>query len=257
MVKTKINRLAKAPGTDRCLAILELLSQQSQGLTLSQISQSLEISKNMVFRVLNDLSVRGYVFRDDDKSFFLGKKLLQLAIPRVSEKNLVDESMSEIKALRNACGEGVGLVIPSGGEGILIYFQPSPKPIRTIYDLGIRISLYSSAPGKVFLAFGAEQERLHRLKQQSFQRLTARTITDPANLQVELEQARQDGYTVDLAEGIEGNHCVAAPVFDGDDRLLAAIVITGPSERMPEVRLPEFGQLVAATAAHITHRIKI
>jgi DNA-binding IclR family transcriptional regulator len=34
------------------------------------------------------------------------------------------------------------------------------------------------------------------------------------------------------------------------------VVITGPSDRMPEARLPEFGRQVTAAAARITNRLK-
>jgi len=85
---------------------------------------------------------------------------------------------------------------------------------------------------------------------------TPRTITDAAALTRHLEQARRDGYTTDHAEDLEGVHCVAAPVFDAGQNVVAAIVITGPSYRIPAERFPEFGRLVAATAARVTARLK-
>jgi IclR family acetate operon transcriptional repressor len=245
-----------APSSDRCLAILELLGQRSAGLSLTDIHSALGISRNMAFRVLNDLAARGYAYRDDAKSYFVGKKLLDLAAPRVDGRNLVDEAAPEIRALRDESGESVGLLVPSAAEAVLVYFQPSRRPIRTIYDLGVRIPLHSNAPGKVFLAFGDEAERRRRLESQTLRRFTPRTITDPARLEAEFEAARKNGYTLDRAEEIEGCHCAAAPVYDNEDRLVAAVVITGPSDRMPEARLPEFGRQVAAAAARITGRLK-
>lgn len=256
MKRTQINRQALAPSTDRCLTILELLSQHPEGLTLSDIHRLLGISKNMVFRILNDLSSRGYTLRNEAKLYSLGDKLLKLAVPHIGGRNLVDEAAPELKALRDLCNESTGLLVPSGHEAVLVYFQPSRQPIRTIYDLGIRIPLYCNAPGKVFLAFGDEDDRCMRLKRQSFHPFTARTITDPAKLRKQLEQACLDGYTNDQAEHVEGSHCVGAPVFDHDDNLVAAIVITGPMERIPADQFPVFGRMAAAAAARITNRLK-
>jgi DNA-binding IclR family transcriptional regulator len=236
---------------------LELLTQHPLGLTLSEIHRHLGLSKNMIFRVLNDMSARGYVFRhESDKRYFLGKRLLELAVPRVGVKNLVDEAAPEISALRDACGESVGLLVPNGAEAVLVYFQGSRHPVRIIYELGIRIALYCNAPGKVFLAFCSPAERRERLRLQTLERRSPQTITDPAALVENLEQARRDGYTVDRAEDLEGVHCVAAPVFDAENVLVAAVVITGPSYRVPLEKLPEFGTLVAAGAARITERLK-
>lgn len=256
MTATKINRKALAPSTDRCLAILELLSKHSEGLTLSDIHHMLGISKNMIFRILNDLSSRGYTNKTASKTYSLGNKLLELAVPQTAGKNLVDEAAPEIKALRDQTGESVGLLVPCDNEAVLIYFQPSRQPIRTIYDVGVKIPLYCNAPGKVFLAFGDEKERGARLKHQSFKRFTARTITDPYKLERQLEIARREGYTVDQAEEIEGSHCVAAPVFDHDGRLVAAVVVTGPLERITVAKFADYGKMAATAAARITERLQ-
>jgi DNA-binding IclR family transcriptional regulator len=250
-----VNRRALAPGTDRCLAILELLSRHPAGLSLSDIHRRLGVSKNMVFRVLADLSARGYAWRTEAKSYVLGRRLLDLAVPRIGGRSLVDEALPEIRALGDACGEGVGLLVPSDGEAVLVYFLPSRHPVRTIYDLGIRIPLHSNAPGKVFLAFGDEAERRRRMRQ-PLRRFNARTITDPATLEAHLARARKAGYTVDLAEEIEGIHCAAAPVHDAEGRLVAALVVTGPSDRVPAARLAPLGRMVAAAAGRITERLK-
>jgi len=170
----------------------------------------------MVFRVLGDLSARGYAWRTEGRRYVLGRKLLDLAVPRVGDKNLVDEAAPEIRALRDACGEGVGLLVPSG----------------------------------------AEAERRRRLDLQVLKRFSARTITDRRALEAHLRRARQRGYAVDHAEELEGVHCVAAPVYDPDGRLTAAVVVTGPSERVPVSRFDELGRRTAAAAGRITERLR-
>ena len=255
MVTTKINRKALAPSSDRCLAILELLSLHPKGLTLSDIHHLLGISKNMTFRILNDLTSRGYTHKAESKTYFLGSKLLSLSVPQAAGKNIVDESIPEIKALREATHESVGLLVPCEHEAVLIYFEPSRQPIRIIYDIGIKIPLYCNAPGKVFLAFGDERTRMARLKKQTFTRYTARTITDPARLRAELEVARQNGYAVDCAEEVEGAYCVAAPILDAEGYVVAAIVVTGPQERIPKEAFPRIGKLVVQAATRITTRL--
>jgi DNA-binding IclR family transcriptional regulator len=250
------NRRPRAPSTDCCLGILEALSQHSEGLTLSDLHRLLDVSKNMAFRILNDMTDRGFVVRDSRKVYFLSDKLLQLAIPRSVGRNLVDEATGIACALRNDCRESVGLLVPSGDQAVLVYFLPSLHPIRLIFDLGLRLPCYCNAPGKVFLAFGEEADRAERWKKQSFEARTAHTITDGVQLQRSLVQARRDGYTVDRAEDIEGAHCVAAPVFDHTDQLVAAMVIAAPSQRMPVATFPEFGQKVTASAAALSDRMR-
>jgi DNA-binding IclR family transcriptional regulator len=255
MRATPLNRKPLAPSTDRCLAILEVLSQHPEGLTLSEIHHLLGVSKNMIFRILGDMRARGYVEPDAHKSYSLGGKLLELAAPRVNGRNLVDEAAPIVRQLRDECRESVGLLVPNGGQAVLIYFQPALYPMRMTFDLGFRVDLYCNAPGKVFLAFGDSQQRRQRLNLQTLRARTPRTITDPVRLAAELELARQSGYTVDRGEDLEGAHCVAAPVFDGDRRLIAAIVIAGVSHRMSEDVLPTMGAQVAAAAGRLSERL--
>jgi hypothetical protein len=133
-IQTSLNERALAPSTDRCLAILEVLSEYPAGLTLSEMHRLLGVRKNMAFRILTDMTAREFVYRDADKTCVLGRKLLELAAPRVSGRNLVDEAAPLVRALRDDCGESVGLRVPSGGEAVLIYVQPALHPMRLIFD---------------------------------------------------------------------------------------------------------------------------
>lgn len=249
-------RRPRAPSTDCCLGVLEALSLHPAGLTLSDIHRVLSVSKNMAFRILSDMADRGFVYRDSRKAYFLSDKLLQLACPRVAGRNLVDEATSIARSLRDDCQESVGLLVPSGDEAVLIYFLPSPHPVRLIFDLGLRLQLYCNAPGKVFLAFGDEDVRGRRLAAQSLERRTAQTLTDRGRLEQDLARARREGYTVDRGEDIEGAHCVAAPVFDQDEQLVAALVIAAPSRRLPVALFSELGRKVAAAAHTLSEKLR-
>jgi IclR family transcriptional regulator, acetate operon repressor len=163
-----------------------------------------------------------------------------------------------VRDLRDACRESVGLLLPSVGEAVSIHFQPALHPIRMILDLGLRLALYRNAPGKLFPAFGDDRERRRRLlASQSLEPRMPHTVTDPAVLDREFEQARKDGYIVDCGEDIDGAHCVAAPVFDGGDRLVATLVVAAPSQRMPGTIFAERGAEVAAAARALSDRLRI
>jgi DNA-binding IclR family transcriptional regulator len=251
-----MTRQALAPATDRALAILELLGDRPDGLTLSAICRALHISTNMAFRILGDLAARGYLDRDAAKTYRLGRKLLSLAAPWVGHRNLIDEASPEMLRLRNARHEGVGLLVPSEAEAILIHFLPADRPVRTVYDLGIRIPLYANAPGKVLMAFADEHTAAQHLAAQSMRRLTATTITSRARLQKELIEVRRRGWATDRAEEVDGMHCVAAPIHGPGDTLIAALVLNGPSARLPIARFPAFGAAVRDAADRISTRLR-
>uniref|UniRef100_UPI003EBCF134 IclR family transcriptional regulator domain-containing protein n=1 Tax=Halarchaeum sp. P4 TaxID=3421639 RepID=UPI003EBCF134 len=69
------------------------------------------------------------------------------------------------------------------------------------------------------------------------------TITDEEELFAELERTRERGYAIDDEERLRGLRCVAAPILSNEDRVLGAVSIAGPTNRLQgelfEEELPE------------------
>ena len=87
-----------------------------------------------------------------------------------------------------------------------------------------------------------------------FTRYNERTLDTRAKLEAELENVRGQGYSLDLAEMIEGLHCVGAPIFNHRGHPIAAIWVTGPSFRFPESAFDRIGRKVVNAAATISRR---
>ena len=77
----------------------------------------------------------------------------------------------------------------------------------------------------------------------------------------ELAKIRKRGYAVSRNELIEGAVAIAAPVFDGSNRVVASLGVFGPSVRLPQARVDEFGPLLvregAALSAALGHAIPL
>ena len=66
---------------------------------------------------------------------------------------------------------------------------------------------------------------------------TEATITDPHKLFEELRTVGVRGFALDLEECEEGLCCAAAPVYDTDGRVVAAVSVSGPQFRLSQDRL--------------------
>ncbi|NBW96845.1 MAG: IclR family transcriptional regulator [Planctomycetia bacterium] len=143
-----------------------------------------------------------------------------------------------LKRLRDASGETVQLV----GKSLVLEQVRGTQALQVCGQVGMRAPLYSSAPGKAILAWWPDERRAAWLEATTLKRFTATTIADRASLERELASARQLGYTVDRAEGLEGIHCVAAPILDARGALLAAVTIMAPVSRLPEEKLAAAGE---------------
>jgi len=253
----EVDSAVYSPGVDRALEILERLGGTSGGLTLSELSAQLGFPKNAVFRITNTLKARGYLARDERTlQFRLTDKLLLLSRPRVEKKGLIETALPHLRRLRDETRETVQIGRRSGDEGVILEQVEGLHPLRISVDAGLRFPLYNNGPGKLLLAQLPDTERAATIRRLTLAPCTPRTITDRHELARECLRIREQGYAIDHAEADEGIHCIAAPVFDPADTLLAAIWISAPSRRLPRSQFAETAVPVKRAAARITEALR-
>lgn len=261
MVSTKVPALlpeesAASSGTDRTLAILEVLASHGHaGMTIAEIGRSLELPQNSVFRIVDTLHERGYVERDDSRRYALTGKLLDLAKPKVGDKSLAACAFEALCELRDATGETAQLAVRSQHRCVLIEQAASRQPIKVLGEVGLRIPLYSCAPGKAMLAALPPHELSEFFQHITLKKFTATTLSTKRALLADLAATRERGYSLDRAEGMEGIHCVGAVVLDGNDFPVAAVTVIGPSFRLTESSFVSVGKRCIAAANAIRQRL--
>lgn len=244
------------PNLDRALTVLELLADHVEGLGLSEIVRELGISKNSVFRITQTLLDRGYLQKDDgSKRFALSAKLLSLGYHAVSETNLVEKSLDILRQLRDTLKETVLIGTLIENELVVLEQVLGLHPFKFMLDIGMHAPVHCNAPGKCLLAYLPEESQAKILSRMQLKKYTAHTITTRKALTRELKQIVQQGYAVDLAEQVEGVHCISAPVLDRRKFPVAAIWATGPCDRMPEESFTKVAPIVREHANLISHRL--
>ncbi len=249
--------LTEAPALDRGLAILELLDAASQGMNLTEISIAIDSPKNSTSRLVQTLMARDYLERDDaTMQFRLTGKLLRLGQPRVGGISLVACSLDAMRALRDTVGETVQIGIPSGDEGVIIEKIESNRAVRIGVEHGLRFGLHNNAPGKVLLACRPAKERERTINRLKLTRSTDRTITNKDALKKECELIVKQGYAVDWGEADEGINCVAAPIRDRHNALVAMLWVSGIAGRMPKSFFATVAIAVIKAANEIERRLR-
>jgi DNA-binding IclR family transcriptional regulator len=108
--------------------------------------------------------------------------------------------------------------------------------------------------GKVLLAFMDPRERKSILSG-ALESFTPYTITRAGNLERELVKVRRRGYAIDREEITRGIMCAAAPVADGEGRVLAAISVTFPAYIDKDRGIAAEIAAVTRCASAITHQL--
>lgn len=244
------------PNLERALQLVELLAKFPTGLNITEISNHLEFPKNSTFRIAMTLLNFGYLNRDEgNKSFTLSGKFLSLGYAAVSDQNLTEKSLDIMRELRDALKETVLIGVILNQEGIVLEQIPGLYSFKFWVDVGTRFPMHTAVPSKAMLAFLPAREKQSICEKLVFKKFTEHTVTNLDDFYKILDEVKRNGYSVDCGEEVDGMHCIGAPIFDRNGYPVAAIWVTGPSDRLPASMFDTTGQTIKEHAHRISQRL--
>jgi DNA-binding IclR family transcriptional regulator len=131
----------------------------------------------------------------------------------------------------------------------------SPSIMRMVTRPGLRLPLHCTAIGKVLLSGMDETGVDGVIRERGLPRFTKNTVTERKDLVKELEKIRREGMAVDREEREIGLKCIAAPILDSRARVIAAVSISGPAQRITKKVIPTFGARVKEAGIEISRRL--
>ncbi|MDR0578768.1 MAG: IclR family transcriptional regulator [Candidatus Accumulibacter sp.] len=248
-MKEKLNS-----GVDKALNILEFISRNSKGVSLAELVKSVDIAKTTAFRILEVLRTREYVSLDQEsEKYSIGLKTLEIGLNGLIGQNIVEISIPYMQELVSTLGETSFLAVYNNGDVVYLYKQDGTRSMVTRCSLGSRRPAYCTGLGKAILA-NLPIEESERIFEKPLEKLTDKTVVDRIRLLEEFARIRSNGYAED-DEGIEyGLYCLAVPIYDYTGRVVAAISVSGPVERMNGNREKIVGKL-QSVGAMISRRL--
>lgn len=230
------------PVIDRMMEVLGALERHAGGLTIRELTVMLSQSRTTVYRILNTLQGHEVVRRSDDGAYHLGRRLLSLAAhtsTRFSEANLVAICQPHLDRLAAELGEGVKLNVLDRNEVMVLAAAQGRREYALTVAAGQRMPLHSGAAGKMLLAHQSK-DAIDELLAEPLPAYTAKTITDPHKLRVELARIRRTGCSEDQGEAGPSIHAFAAPILSRDGTLAAALSVPflagASAARVDEIR---------------------
>jgi IclR family acetate operon transcriptional repressor len=219
---------------ERIFSVLDCLSVRAAGETLSGLAKEVSAPKTSLLGLLAGMLERGVLLRDESNRYSLGPRMQELASRIVARRGLAEIAHPVLVNLARETGETalLGTLEPQGDRASYIDKVESANPIRYTVPLGTRRVLYASAIGKLLLAHQPAERIDAYLTNFRLEPLGHRTITRPEALRAELQRTREAGLSRTEDEAVEGAAAFAAPVFDGLGRVVAGVVVAGPTGRM-------------------------
>jgi DNA-binding IclR family transcriptional regulator len=240
--------------------LLEAFRDEEE-LGVTELSRRLELHKNNVFRLLATLELLGYVEQScHSDRYRLGAGCLDLGQFYLRSRSLLRHARPLLEEIAERSGESAHLAVMGEFDVVHLDGVGSDQLVGGSVRIGSRLPVHCTALGKVLL--GCSPETVHRefdRRRSDAAPLASRTpatIVDSQKLFDQLRSASLRGYAVDLEECVPGLACAAAPVYDNEGAVVAAISVSGPAFRMTEARLlDEIVPLVVDAAARLSREL--
>ncbi len=217
----------------RPLRLLQHLATASQPLTLGQLAGLMSVPKSTLMRLLDSMEANGYVLQvPAQRGYVAGSRSVELSLQILQGTNVRRDCRGVLRKLVGKLGETCNLTVQDAGRVLYIERIETTQLLRMHLDPGTWVPMHCTASGKLFLASMPLAERRHVLAQLALNRHSPRTITDPVQLERELDEIAKRGIGVDNEEFVGGMIAVAVPVRNEDGRVVAAIACHAPTARV-------------------------
>lgn len=213
------------------LRLLSCFSGERPAMRVKDLVEATGIPMPTVFRLVATLEEEGYLERTPAGMVRPGTGVLALGFAAMQGLDLVETSAATIRELAAYTGETVNLGVLYQDQ---VLFVARVARSNTILAADIRVgstvpAVFSSI-GKVILAYMPENKLRTHINDASFEGTWGpRAVRSVKALESQLEEAREYGYLVQRDEAIPGLSSLAAPIWQADATVPAAINIAVPS----------------------------
>jgi len=220
---------------DKAASVLNSL--EAGPATLAQLVASTGLARPTVHRLAVALEHHRFLARDLQGRFVLGPRLIELATA-AGEDNLLVAAGPVLGALRDHSGESAQLFRRQGEQRVCVAAAERPMGLRDSIPVGAVLAMSAGSAAQVLLAW-EEPDRLHR------------GLIGAKFSATMLAAVRRHGWAQSVSEREPGAASVSAPVRGPGGRVVAAVSISGPTERVS--RQP--GRLHAAAVVAAANRL--
>ena len=195
-------------------------------LSLSEIARLANMDKSAAQRFSNTLVQLGYLSKDPvTRRYRPGVKLADLYYTYMRGNRLAETAMPRLIEASKNFGTTVNLCELSGTDIIYTIRIPHERARYEATLPGRRVPAFCTAGGNVILANLTDQERETVLAASDLKALTPHTVCEPDAISRRIEQARANGYDIGVSQAIMDEISTAAPVFNSERRIVAAVQI--------------------------------
>ena len=236
----------------RGLDVIRVFQPRYPVMSLTAVAGAAGLARPTARRILLTLEQLGYV-RATAGGFELTPQVLELGMAYVLSRSLWEVARPHMERLVAQTHESSSIAQLDGSDIVYVARVAVPKIIALAVTIGTRFPAMQTSLGKVLLAALPPGEAERVLAEPSRSPVTARWQPQAAERAAELRAVRARGWSLTDEQLAAGIRSVAAPLRDGDGRVIAALNVTVHAAETPvDVLTGEYLPLLLATAGAIS-----
>lgn len=240
---------------ERMFTLMDVLASREEAVSLKEISEKAGLHPSTAHRILNDLAIGRFVDRAQPGSYRLGMRLLELGNLVKSRLNVRDAALVPMRELHKLTQQPVNLSMRQGDEIVYVERAYSERSgMQVVRAIGGHAPLHLTSVGKLFLAADDPQRTRAYATRTGLRGHTKNSITTLEALERELSKVRQYGQASDNEELELGVRCMAAGIYDDQNKLVAGLSISAPSGRLEDEWLPKLKETARIISEALGHK---
>ncbi|MGC6530887.1 MAG: IclR family transcriptional regulator [Candidatus Puniceispirillaceae bacterium] len=244
-------RSGHTQSVSRALRLLSRLSEEPNGMTLSELARSVGLAPSTAHRLLTTLQLERFV-RFEDSRWLVGVQSFHVGSAYLRARDVCFMARPYLRILMQDKGETSNLALIEQEQLIYLAQVESPQMMRALAKPGVNAPWSCSAVGKACLAFLPRPEAEKLIDAQGIVQMTAKSHVTEKTLWADVARVQSNYFAVDDEEHSLGLRCIAAPLFDDSSKVIGALSISGPTVRLQNNVMAAIGKSVVRVARDLT-----
>ena len=235
------------------IALMDCFSKDEPYLGVRKAARMTGLPTSTVGRTMASLKEVGLLTQDmDTRQYTLAGKVLAWAEVYSATLDVRRVAQPYIYDIQRLTGETISLYVLEGVERVCVERLESDQNVRVVARVGRYLPLHAGSAGKLFLAYLPEEKREAVLENESRHAFTPLTITDPDELRRQCKIILENGFALSHGEWTYDASGVAAPIFNHRGQMIAALTVSGPTQRFTEDKIEQVTKTCIRTARQIS-----
>ena len=240
---------------DRGLLLLDCVISAEGSVALGELANLVGVEKSSAHRLMATLMCHGYAMQDAQKGYIPGPAIMEQASKLGNRGGVHELAGPFLSELAKMTGETAHLGILGRDQVVLTNCVASNHALAVTSRVGEAEPLYCTALGKALICDYDEQKLKALLGKGRLKKYTKKSTGSISSFINELVQIRTELLAKDDEEFREGVRCLAAPVKNFYGAIVAAIGISGPSERLTKARFAQMGEHVKRIGINLSQKL--